>query len=274
MKKKIIHCAVIQMNSGDDREENLRQAETLVGEAADAGAQIVALPENFARMPDPQGPPPDGESREGPIVAWARRTAKKDKIYLLAGSFPERSRTPGKAYNTSVLLSPEGAVLAAYRKIHLFDVTLPGGESHRESRRVIAGEEAVAAETPLGRMGMTICYDLRFGYLYRRLAELGALLVFVPAAFTEQTGEAHWEVLIRSRAIENQVFIAAPAQQGLHPGGRRTYGHSLIVDPWGTILAEITKGDGIALAALDLDYQAQVRKAMSCRDHRVNQIYQ
>ena len=167
------------------------------------------------------------------------------------------------------MLGPKGEIIAAYRKIHLFDVKIPLGESHNESRRVIPGSEAVVANTSLGRMGLTICYDLRFGRLYQHLANLGALIIFSPAAFTELTGKAHWEILIRSRAIENQVFMIAPAQHGVHPGNRRTYGHSMIVDPWGTILAEIPQGEGIAVASLDIDYLNEVRKAMPCREHQV-----
>ncbi len=266
----IINCAVIQMNSGDDREKNLRRAAKLVEAAARAGARIIALPENFALMRDALAPPLPGENREGPIVTWARETARKEEIYLLAGSFSEQSEIPGKVYNTSLLLGPDGRIIAAYRKIHLFDVAIPGGETHRESKRTIPGREAVLAQTPLAPMGMTICYDLRFAYLYRRLAERGALIIFVPAAFTKRTGEAHWEVLLRSRAIENQVFIVAPAQHGEHPGGRRTYGQSMIVDPWGTIIAGIPEGEGFAVARLDLDYQAEIRQAMPCREHRVD----
>ena len=207
---------------------------------------------------------------DGPIISRAREIADRESIFLLAGSFPERSTPAGKVYNTSVLLGPEGEIIATYRKIHLFDVEIPGGESHHESERVLPGDKAVVAETPLGRMGLTICYDLRFGGLYQHLADLGAGIIFSPAAFTEQTGKAHWEVLIRSHAIENQIFMIAPAQHGTHPGNRSTYGHSMIVDPWGTILAEIPEGDGIALAELDLDRQANIRKVMPVRKHRVS----
>ena len=268
-----INCAIVQMNSGSDREKNLRRAGELVHRATLDGAEIIALPENFAFMREKENEGVAGESLDGPIISWARKAAAEEGVYLLAGSFPERSTTPGKVYNTSVLLDPEGGIIATYRKIHLFDVTMPGGESHHESRRVIPGQETTVAETSLARMGMTICYDLRFGGLYRRLTDLGALIIFSPAAFTERTGEAHWEVLIRARAIENQVFMVAPAQQGRHPGGRRTYGHSMIVDPWGTVLARIPEREGFALAPLDLDYQAEIRKAMPCREHQVNSIY-
>ena len=256
------------MNSGRDREENLRRAGELVSRAAGGGAEIIALPENFAFMRGSDKDRPAGEDLEGAIISWARETACREGVYLLAGSFPERSAIPDKVYNTSVLLGPEGEIIATYRKIHLFDVSIPGGEIHRESARVLPGQEAVVAEATPARMGLTICYDLRFGALYRRLADLGALIIFSPAAFTKQTGEAHWEVLIRARAIENQVFMIAPAQQGTHPDGRRTYGHSMIVDPWGTVLALIPEGEDVAVASLDLKKQAEIRKAMPCREHQ------
>jgi len=264
-----INCAIVQMNSGSNRAENLDRAGELVKMAARRGADIVALPENFAFMREEKNDSPPGESLDGPIISRAREMAEDESVFLLAGSFSERSPTTGKVYNTSVLLSPEGEIIASYRKIHLFDVDIPGGESHHESKSTIPGREAVAVDTPLGRMGLTICYDLRFGELYQHLAGLGALIIFSPAAFTERTGQAHWEILIRSRAIENQVFMIAPAQHGIHPGNRRTYGHSMIVDPWGTILAEIPEGEGVALAELDLDRQDKIRKAMPVREHAV-----
>ena len=266
---KIINCAVVQMNSGEALAENLRRAGELVAEAAAAGAELVALPENFARMRKNDREPVVGEPEEGPVQAWARKTAAAEGIYLLAGSFAEAAPHRSKVYNTSLLIDPQGRLVAAYRKIHLFDVAVPGGETHRESDRVLAGKEAVTAEIPWGKAGFSICYDLRFPELYRRLAEQGALIIFAPAAFTERTGQAHWEILVRARAIENQVFMVAPAQEGGHPGGRRTYGHSLIVDPWGEVLAEIPQGEGIALARLDLERQAEIRQAMPCLGHRV-----
>lgn len=264
-----INCAIVQMNSGNNREENLFRAGELVARAAAGGANIVALPENFAFMGEQGDENKTGESLDGPIISRAQEIADRESIFLLAGSFPEKSTTPGKVYNTSILLGPRGEIIAAYRKIHLFDVKISGGEYHHESKRVIPGQKAVVADTSLGRMGLTICYDLRFGGLYQHLADLGALIIFSPAAFTEQTGKAHWEILMRSRAIENQVFMIAPAQHGRHPDRRTTYGHSMIVDPWGTILAEIPEGDGIALAELDLERQDDIRKAIPCLKHKV-----
>jgi len=264
-----INCAVIQMNSGADQDENLRRAGELVARAAADGAELAALPENFARMRKSDREAIIGEREGGPVASWARKTAAAEGIYLLAGSYPEAGPHGDRSYNTSILVDPAGRVLAAYRKIHLFDVAVPGGETHRESQWILPGREAVTAETPLVPMGLSICYDLRFPELYRRLAELGARIIFAPAAFTERSGRAHWEILVRARAIENQVFLVAPAQEGGHPGGRRTYGHSLIVDPWGEILAEIPEGEGVALARLDLSNQARIRQAMPCLEHRV-----
>ena len=193
-----ISCAIVQMNSGSNRDENLDRAGELVKKAAGSGAEIVALPENFAFMREQGDDSGTGESMDGPIISRAREIADRESIFLLAGSFPERSTPAGKVYNTSVLLGPEGEIIATYRKIHLFDVEIPGGESHHESKRVLPGEKAVVAETPLGRMGLTICYDLRFGGLYQHLADLGAGIIFSPAAFTEQTGKAHWEEIGRA----------------------------------------------------------------------------
>jgi len=264
-----INCAIVQMNSSSDRNENPKRVDELVKRASGSGAEIVALPENFAFMRDSGDEKTRGERLNGPIISRVQEIAKRESLFILAGSFPEKSTNQEKIYNTSVLLGPRGEIIAAYRKIHLFDVKVPQGESHNESKRVIPGNQAVVADTSLGRMGLTICYDLRFGRLYQYLADLGALIIFSPAAFTDLTGKAHWEILIRSRAIENQVFMIAPAQYGVHPGNRRTYGHSMIVDPWGTILAEITAGDGIALAKLDLERQAEIRKTMPVREHTV-----
>jgi deaminated glutathione amidase len=268
-----ITCGIVQMNSGSNRNKNLDRVGKLVKNAADSGAEIVALPENFAFMREQGDERVNGESLDGPIISRVKDIARSESVFILAGSFPEKSTDPGKVYNTSVLVDPRGDIITTYRKIHLFDVNIPQGESHHESSRVIPGQEAVVADTSLGRMGLTICYDLRFGGLYQHLADLGALIIFFLAAFTEQTGKAHWEILIRSHAVENQVFMIAPAQHGTHPGNRSTYGHSMIVDPWGTILAEIPEGDGVALAELDLDKQSDIRKAMPVREHRVNSIY-
>lgn len=268
-----IGCAIVQINSGGDRDKNLNRVEDLIKKAAGTGAEIIALPENFAFMREQENQRIIGEDLNGPIISRVRELAKQKSVFILAGSFPEKSQQAGKVYNTSVLAGPGGNIIATYRKIHLFDVTIPGGESHHESKRVVPGQAAVVADTPLGKMGLSICYDLRFGRLYHRLAELGATMIFCPAAFTERTGEAHWKILVRSRAIENQVFMIAPAQHGHHPDGRRTYGHSMIVDPWGNILAEIPEGDGIAAAQLDLKFLAEIRQAMPCREHEVNSIY-
>jgi predicted amidohydrolase len=192
-------------------------------------------------------------------------------VHLILGGMPERSSEEGRVYNTCVLLDPTGGVAAQYRKIHLFDVDFPGAATTlRESSTVSAGEvdQAVVAPTPWGGLGLSVCYDVRFPELYRRLTENGARILTVPAAFTLHTGKDHWHVLLRARAIENQCFVLAPAQQGRHSPTRVTYGHSLIIDPWGTVLADCPDGEGIALAELDFSTLERVRTELPCLAHR------
>lgn len=268
-EKMKIRAAVIQMNSGSNREANLKQASRLVEKAVGGGARLAALPENFAYMRGEKDIFEVAEGFGGPTMNWARETARKHRIHLLAGTFGEKSPRENKVFNTSVLLDPEGEILGAYRKIHLFSADFPGDESHRETDRVLPGRSPVVADTTLGTMGLSVCYDLRFPGLYRKLVEMGARVIFVPSAFTRRTGKDHWEVLIRARAIENQVFMIAPGQVGKHPRGRETYGNSLIADPWGRILARVEKGEGVALADLDLEEQDRIRRSMPCLEHRV-----
>jgi predicted amidohydrolase len=198
-----------------------------------------------------------------------RALARQAGAWLLLGGFPERvAGSPGKLGNTSVLLDASGAIRARYRKIHLFDVEIPGGHQFRESDTVAAGLEPVLADSPAGPLGLTICYDLRFAELYRELARRGARLIAVPAAFTRETGKDHWHVLLRARAIENQAYVMAPAQWGFHGGKRSSYGHALVADPWGVVLAECGEQDGYALATIDRDYQDKVRRTLPCLAHR------
>jgi deaminated glutathione amidase len=192
--------------------------------------------------------------------------ARGTGTWLLLGGFPERG-SERRIRNTAVLLDPQGTVAAVYRKIHLFDVDVPGGRRFRESESIEPGGEVVVAETPWGGLGMSICYDLRFPELYRSLAVRGARLIAVPSAFTLQTGKDHWHVLLRARAIENQVFVMAPAQFGAHGPNRASYGHALIVDPWGAVIAECGDHQGFALGRLDFAYQDQVRSALPCLSH-------
>lgn len=266
-----MRVAVVQLNSQGDVATNLRRVEELVGAAAADGATLVGLPENFAFL---------GESEEdkrrvaeaipgdGPIVRALVALARKHQIHLVAGGMPELSADPARPYNTSVLVAPSGAIAATYRKIHLFDVDLPDGTVLKESAGSSAGSEPCVAPVGETLLGMTVCYDLRFPELFRRLGDAGARLVTVPAAFTLTTGKDHWHVLLRARAIENQVFVLAPAQTGRHPRGRQTYGKSLIVDPWGDVLAQCGEGEGYAVARLDFAYQDRVRASLPCLKHR------
>jgi predicted amidohydrolase len=271
--------AAIQLTSTDDVAKNLETSTRLIAEAAASGAKLIGLPENFAYL----GSDRDhrlslaervGRDEAGPILTAMRRAARQAGAWLLLGGFPEVGHRPQAAgelqriRNTSVLLSPDGDVTAIYRKIHLFDVDVPGGLRFRESEAIEPGTDVVVADTPWGGLGLTICYDLRFPELYRAIAGRGARVCAVPSAFTLETGKDHWHVLLRARAIENQLFVFAPAQRGLHGGQRRSYGHALIVDPWGVVIAECGDHEGFALGQLDFDYQDEVRRTLPCLAHR------
>jgi predicted amidohydrolase len=260
--------AAVQMTSGADKAKNLEVAERLIRKAAKSGADFVGLPENFAWM----GPEPEraanAETLEGESLRRLAGLARELGITLLAGSVLEEGAPGGRCFNTSVLFGPDGKRLAVYRKIHLFDVEVGDGQTYRESAAVAPGTEVVVADAPLGKVGLSVCYDLRFPELYRRHAELGAVVLTVPAAFTLMTGKDHWEVLLRARAIENQAYVLAPAQQGRHPKDRLTWGHAMVVDPWGLVVARASEGEGVALAELDLEYLARVRQGLPALKHR------
>ncbi len=262
--------AAVQLTSTHDLEGNLHTARRLVREAAARGAELVALPEHFAYLGPEDHHPPSAQPLDGPLVREFGTLARELGIFLLLGSFPEIPSPGALPYNTSVLLGRDGAVLAAYRKVHLFDVDLPGGPSYQESRFIQPGLEVTTAPLPGTPFtaGLAICYDLRFPELFRALGDKGADLIFLPAAFTLHTGRDHWEVLIRARAIENQVYVVAPAQWGLHSKGRRSYGRTLIVDPWGTVLAQAPDTEGFILARLDHERLVRLRREMPCREHR------
>jgi predicted amidohydrolase len=262
-----VMAAVVQMTSTADVERNLAAAERLVAEAAARGACFVGLPENFAFLRSTGDPAPQAQTLDGPWVRRMADAARKQTVTLLLGSLPERSADPGKVHNTSVLLGPDGAVLAVYRKIHLFDIDLPGLEHLKESREVAAGQDVVVAQASFGALGMTICYDVRFPELYRALTRRGARVLAVPSAFTERTGKDHWEVLLRARAIENLAWVVAPAQVGVHGKGRASHGHAMIVDPWGTIVAQAPDGEGMAIAELDFERQDRLRRELPALGH-------
>jgi deaminated glutathione amidase len=261
-------AAAVQMTSTADVERNLAEAERLVAAAAARGAQLVGLPENFAFLRSEGVPIPESQSLDGPWVRRMAELARRHRITLLLGSLPERIGGDARVYNTSVLLGPDGATLATYRKMHLFDIDVPGLEHLKESRAVRPGEEVVVADSPAGRLGLSICYDVRFPELYRRLAREGARVLAVPSAFTDRTGKDHWEVLLRARAIENLAYVFAPAQTGTHGKGRASHGHAMIVDPWGSILAQVPEGPGFALAELDFARQDTLRRDLPALGHR------
>ena len=261
-------CAVVQLRSTEDIEANLASVEDLVTRAATDGAEVVTLPENFAWLRLSAASPTPAEPLSGSIVTRMRSLASARSVHLLLGGFPERSDTTGRHYNTAVWIDPDGAILASYRKLHLFDIDIPGAETHRESDTVIAGEGPVTVETRHARFGLSICYDLRFPELYRRLAVLGAECLCVPSAFTLTTGKDHWHTLLRARAIENQAFVVAPAQWGHHGGKRNSYGHSLIIDPWGTVVCDVPDGPGYGIARLELDRLDAFRRNLPALQHR------
>jgi predicted amidohydrolase len=262
-----ILAAAVQMTSTADAERNLAAAEGLVAEAASRGAALVGLPENFAYLRAEGQPVLEAQALDGPWVGRMASLARRLKITLLLGSLPERVPGDARVRNTSVLLGPDGRTLAVYRKIHLFDIDLPGMEHLKESRSVVPGDEVVLAEAPFGPMGLSICYDLRFPELYRELTRRGARTLAVPSAFTERTGKAHWEVLLRARAIENLAYVLAPAQVGTHGPGRASHGQAMIVDPWGAVLAQAPEGEGLALAELDFPRQDRIRRELPALNH-------
>jgi len=260
-------AAVVQMTSTADVERNLASAERLVRRAAGLGARFVSLPENFAFLRSEGEPVVEPQALDGAWVRGLSGLARELGITLLLGSLPEKIAGDGHVYNTSVLLGPDGATLATYRKIHLFDIDLPGMEHLKESRAVRPGEQAVVARAPFGEVGLTICYDVRFPELYRALVRAGARVLAVPSAFTERTGKDHWEVLLRARAVENLAYVVAAAQVGPHGRGRASHGHAMIVDPWGTVVAQVPEGEGVALAELDFARQDRLRRELPALDH-------
>jgi predicted amidohydrolase len=255
------------MTSTADVDRNLAAAEALVAEAVSRGAAFVSLPENFAFLRSEGQPIPEPQALDGPWVLRMASLARRLGITLLLGSIPEKVEGDRRVHNTSVLLGPAGETLAVYRKVHLFDIDLPGMEHLKESRAVVPGRDVVLAESGFGLVGLSICYDLRFPELYRALARRGARVLAVPSAFTERTGKDHWEVLLRARAIENLAYVVAPAQVGVHGPGRASHGHAMIVDPWGAVIAQVPDGEGVAVAVLDFDRQDRIRRELPALDH-------
>jgi len=268
-----LRIGLVQMNSRSDKAENLAVAEQLVTEAAQQGAELVALPEYVNFLGPRELHDANAEPIPGPTTERFAALARRLGIYLLGGSILERSEIPGKFYNTSVLYGPDGSILAIYRKIHLFDVDLTGNVTSNESATILPGDRIVTAEVAGHTVGLTICYDLRFPELYRLLALAGAELILVPAAFTLYTGKDHWHVLLRARAIENQCYVAAPAQIGPHDPGQQCYGHALVADPWGTVIAEAANRAATVATPPAFAYLREVRKQRPSMANRRPEVY-
>ncbi len=259
--------AAIQTVSGPDPDDNMRSVEQLVGEAAAAGAQLVALPEYFGVLsPDETAKVALRESDgDGPLQDFLSGLAKRHGIWLVGGTVPLLCPQPDKVYNSCLVYDDAGERVARYDKIHLFGFQ-KDEERYDEAQTILPGGEVVSFEAPCGRIGLSVCYDLRFPELYRAMGTVE--LIIVPAAFTYTTGSAHWEVLLRARAIENQAYVLAAAQGGRHPGGRRTYGDSMIVDPWGEVLARLAEGPGVVMAEIDAGRIAAARSRLPALQHR------
>lgn len=267
-----LRVAAIQMTSTADVGKNLRTVASLVADAQRSGAKFVGLPENFAFMGEETDKFAIAESFDpadpGPICSALSQLASTHGMWLLAGGMPERTADPHRVYNTALLFDDEGRIAARYRKFHLFDANLADGSVFAESTTVAAGCELAVANTPWLQVGLSICYDLRFPELFRQLTQQGARLLCVPSAFAPHTGQSHWHVLLRARAIENLCFVLAPAQFGRHSEQRSTYGHAVLVDPWGNVLAEAPDRECAVFADLDLDAQQRWRQQLPCLGHR------
>jgi predicted amidohydrolase len=264
-----MRVALVQMCSTDDLAANLKAAAGFVGEAADRGAAFVLLPEMFAYLRREGQAFPHAQQLDGEIVGSLREWARRHGVRLLGGSFAERIEAQERVFNTSVLIDPQGEIEAVYRKIHLFDVQLGADGNFRESASIAPGSDVVVAETPIGGIGLSVCYDLRFPELYRAMAAQTDVRFFcVPSAFAPQTGKDHWEVLLRARAIENQAFVLAPAQCGSHGPRRSSYGRSLLVDPWGLVLAQAGDAPGLVVAECDLEALDRIRRKIPALRHR------
>lgn len=267
MHKASFKVAAIQMVSEPDIEANLAMAEQLVAEAAQQGARLVALPEYFCLM----GAETDKvraceQDGDGVAQNFLARVSARHKVWIVGGTVPIRCNDPVRVRNSCMVYDDDGHRVARYDKIHLFGYENER-ERYREAATIEAGDQPTAVDTPFGRLALSVCYDVRFPELYRALAPVD--LITIPSAFTATTGLAHWEILVRARAVENLAYVIAPAQGGTHPNGRRTHGHTMIVDPWGKILAERAQGPGVVIANIDPNYQASVRASLPALEHRV-----
>lgn len=265
---QVFKVACLQVNAGNDMPENINVAIDMIGEAAFEGADLVLMPENVTLMEWGRKAILENACTEDshPGLAAFRQAASKYQIWVHCGSLGI-SLSDDRAANRTYVLNPKGEIVASYDKIHMFDVNLGHGERYAESSTFAPGDKAVIADLPWGKLGLTICYDLRFPRLYRELAHAGAKMITVPAAFTKVTGEAHWHTLLKARAIETGSYVLAPAQTGTHPADRKTYGHALIVDPWGQVVEDAGEEVGIIYADINLDLVDQVRKKMPSLSH-------
>jgi predicted amidohydrolase len=263
-------AAAVQMNSLPDLQKNLAQAEDLIDLAARQGAELVCLPENFSFLGDEAAKMAQADSIAQESEKFLKIMAQRYQVTLLGGGFPVPTDN-GKVHNTALLIGSSGEELARYEKVHLFDVNLPDGNTYRESSTVLAGLRLppVYPSKELGHLGLSVCYDVRFPELYRHLAQMGAEVLFVPAAFTAYTGKDHWQVLLQARAIENTCYVIAPAQTGRHNTIRQSHGHAVIIDPWGVVLTDAGEKPGVAVAVIEPSRLEQVRRQMPSLQHRV-----
>jgi deaminated glutathione amidase len=267
--------AAIQMATSPNVSANLLEAERLIGEAVEGGAGLVVLPENFAFMGenDREMSTLKEAENDGPLQGFLAQMASRFGVWLVGGTIPMEAANGAKVRSACLVFDAQGQRVARYDKMHLFDVQLvENDECYEESNTIEPGEDAVVVPTPFGKLGMAVCYDLRFPELFRKLQQMGAEIFVVPSAFTAITGKAHWEVLVRARAIENLAFVVAAAQGGYHINGRETHGHSMIVDPWGSVLAQVPRGTGFVSVELDRDYQQTVRRTFPTIEHHRVQI--
>jgi len=263
--------AAIQMASGPNVNANLLEAQRLIDQAVNAGAGLVVLPENFAQMGNKESDKLKIQEQpgEGPLQSFLAEQAKQHGIWLVGGAIPIATDDPGKVFASSLLFSDQGKQVARYDKVHLFDVHISeSNENYNESEIIKSGHDVMVVETPFGKLGMAVCYDLRFPGFFRRMLDEGVDIISLPSAFTALTGKAHWDILVRARAIENLAFVIAAAQGGFHVNGRETYGDSMIVDPWGTVLDRKLRGSGVAVADIDLERQREMRANFPVLEHR------
>ncbi|MDW3094181.1 MAG: carbon-nitrogen hydrolase family protein [Gammaproteobacteria bacterium] len=263
--------AAIQMASAPQRDANLMEASRLIQLAKEQGAELIVLPENFPIMGIEESDKVDIREayNDGPIQNFLSDQAKKHGVWIVGGTVPLQYDDPNKIIAACIVYNSEGKAVARYDKIHLFDVEIDGEESYKESETIANGTELVVLDTPFGKLGLAICYDLRFPELFRQLVDMGAEIIAIPSAFTATTGKSHWEILVRARAIENLCYVIAADQGGYHLSGRSTYGDSMVVDPWGNVLNRLSQGAGVVIAEIDLERMKNTRRTFPCLQHRM-----